>query len=267
MEIDHPPTSDYTPVAEWYDQTRNMPEKLLVECFDRFFAAAGYAPPKTFLDAGCGTAQLSVPLMAAGYAVVGVDVSEAMLARARAKVEPGWSGEFLVGDVRDMPFPDGHFDAVVVSKLFQHVPSWQSAVDEIHRVTRPEGHLLHINEKGAFKNNVRVEFAKECDRRGYADRYHGLRDRTQLATYVQETGGRRLEIDLTGLDWKKEITYGEALEHLRLKLHSEFWSVPDDDYQSILATVESWVDAQPEGKQTVEKMSPYLTAEIFQWTA
>jgi len=26
-------TSDYTPVAEWYDATRNMPDELLVECF------------------------------------------------------------------------------------------------------------------------------------------------------------------------------------------------------------------------------------------
>lgn len=259
------PTSDYTPVAEWYDETRNMPDQLLAECFARFTALTGFTPPRLVLDAGCGTAQLSVPLLETGHEVVGVDVSEAMLARARAKVRPGWQARFEVGDVRKMDFPDAHFDATVVSKLFQHVPSWELAVDEIRRVTKPGGYLLHINEKGAFKNAVRTRFAKECDDRGHLDRYHGLRDRTQLATYVESTGGERLTVDMGGLEWEKTVTYAQALEHLRLRLHSEFWSIPDEEYEDILTTVHAWIDEQPGGEHTEERMTPFLTAEVFRW--
>lgn len=259
------PTSDYTPVAEWYDDTRNMPADLLAECFARFTALTGFTPPRLVLDAGCGTAQLSVPLMELGHEVVGVDVSEAMLARALVKVQPGWRTNFEIGDVRDMDFPDGHFDAVVVSKLFQHVPSWELAVDEIRRVTKPGGYLLHINEKGAFKNAVRTQFAKECDARGHVDRYHGLRDRSQLATYVQNSGGEPITVDMSDLSWKKTVTYAQALEHLQLRLHSEFWSIPADEYEDILTTVVGWIDEQPEGQNTVERMTPFLTTEVFRW--
>lgn len=259
------PTADYSSVAEWYDNTRHMPSDLVEECFSRFAATVDFAPPKHVLDAGCGTAQLSLPLMDAGHRVVGLDVSEAMLARARAKLQPQWRARFVVGDVREMDFPDAHFDATVVSKLFQHVPGWQRAVDEIRRVTKPGGYLLHINEKGAFQNAVRRRFAEECDRRGHFDRYHGLRDRAQLASYVQQIGGHPLVLDVRGLNWEKDITYGEASEHLGRKLHSEFWSIPDDEYAAILDTVAGWIADQPHGIASVERVTPHITAEVFRW--
>jgi len=145
------PTSDYTPVAEWYDATRDLPEDLLTELFRRVAAAVAFEPPQRILDAGCGTAQLSVPLMRAGHHVVGVDIAEAMLRRARAKVQPGWHGTFIQADVRRLAFPTGCFDAVVVSKLFQHVGGWPTAVDELRRVTRDGGLFMHINEKGGVQ--------------------------------------------------------------------------------------------------------------------
>lgn len=241
-----------------------MPEHLLAECFDRIRAATGLHPPAGVLDAGCGTAQLSVPLMAAGFDVVGLDVSAAMLEVARTKLQPEWSARFEVGDVRSMDFPDGHFDATVVSKLFQHVGNWTAAADEICRVTRHGGLFVHVNEKGAFKNAVRQRFAAECDSRGHIDRYRGLRDRSLLAEYLVELGARPVPVDVTGLTWTKTITYEEALEHLALRLHSEFWLLPDDEYEDILEGVRDWVLASPAGPSTTELMQPYLTAEVFE---
>lgn len=259
------PTSDYTSVADWYDATRDMPGHLLAELFGRVARATAFEPPQRLLDAGCGTAQLSVPLLRAGHHVVGVDVSEAMLRYARAKMEPGWHGTFIEGDVRKLDFPTGHFDAVVVSKLFQHVGGWQAAVDELRRVTRNGGLIMHINEKDAFKNLVRKRFAQECDRRGHVARYPGIRDRSQLAVYIQQTGGRRLDVSTEGLSWTKDVTYQEALRHLELRLHSEFWGVPESEYEDILSVVRQWINEQPAAGATVERMRPYLTAEIFRW--
>jgi SAM-dependent methyltransferase len=197
--------------------------------------------------------------------VVGLAGSAARRARPPPKLRPDWQARFVVGDVRKMDFPDAYFDATVVSKLFQHVPAWQRAVDEIHRVTKPGGYLLHINEKGAFQNAVRRRFAEECDRRGRRDRYDGLRDRSQLATYVQQVGGSPVPLDVRDLSWNKDVAYGEAFEHLRRRLHSEFWSIPDDEYAAILDAVAGWISEQPQGVDTVEHMTPYLTAEVFRW--
>lgn len=259
------PTSDFTPVADWYDATRNLPDDRLAELFRRVAAAVAFAAPQRILDAGCGTAQLSVPLLRAGHHVVGVDIAAAMLRHARAKVQPGWHSLFIQADVRRLGFPSDCFDAVVVSKLFQHVGGWRTAVDELRRVTRDGGLFMHINEKGAFKNAVRQRFARECDARGYVRRYPGIQDRAQLGAYVRNLGGRPIPVSVEGLEWTKTITYREALRHLELRLHAEFWAIPDAPYEEILDAVRRWIDEQPAGGDTVESMTPYLTAEIFQW--
>ena len=67
------------------------------------------------LDAGCGTGQLSIPLITSGHSVVGVDVSEVMLNIARGKLTPGTNARFEVGDVRWLKYPDNTFDAMVAS--------------------------------------------------------------------------------------------------------------------------------------------------------
>ena len=99
-------TSDYTPVAPHYDASRNMPEGLLLTCFRRIFAKTGFPKIGRILDAGCGTAQLSLPLIRSGHSVVGVDVSHAMLEIARQKLAPGDAAEFRLGDVRSLENPD-----------------------------------------------------------------------------------------------------------------------------------------------------------------
>ena len=256
-------TSDYTPVASHYDATRTIPDSILQTCYQRIFALAGFLKKGRFLDAGCGTAQVSLPLIKGGHSVVGVDVSPAMLEIARQKLTPGATAEFRVSDVRSLEDPDNSYDGVVISKLFQHVGDWQSAVDELMRVTKDSGLFMHINEKGAFKHAVRRQFSARCRELGYTDLYVGIRDRSQLGEYLIAQGAAPLTIYTQDLAWEKTITYGTALEHLRLKLHSEYWALPDEVYDQILQEVQAWVHAQSEGANTVETMRPYLAAEVF----
>ena len=257
-------TTDYTPVAPLYDLTRNMPPRLLKVCFKRIFEQTGFPKKANILDAGCGTGQLSMPLITSDHSVVGVDVSEAMLDVARDKLAPGANARFEVGDVRSLKYPDNTYDAVVASKLFQHVGQWETAVDEIVRVIRDRGLLIYINETGAFKNAVRKQFQELCEAHGYKNLYIGINDRSQLGVYLQQKNAKPITIETQDLTWEKEITYRDALEHLRLKLHSEYWALPDKVYQEILEESCKWVVAQPQGEDTVEVMHPYLKAEVFE---
>jgi len=92
------------------------------ECdvLERAFAERAEGPVRRVLDLGCGTGGHALRLARRGYAVVGVDRSAPMLARARARVaaEPGPEATFREGDLRNLPEALGPdeppFDAAVV---------------------------------------------------------------------------------------------------------------------------------------------------------
>jgi cyclopropane fatty-acyl-phospholipid synthase-like methyltransferase len=71
------------------------------------------------LDAGCGTGEHTLMAAAHGADAVGVDVSPAAIARARAKAaERGLSAHFEVGDALDLGQLGMTFDTVIDSGLF-----------------------------------------------------------------------------------------------------------------------------------------------------
>ena len=96
-------------------------------------------PPGRALDAACGTGRHARHLADRGHAVVGVDGSPEMLARARAQVPDAC---FSQGDLRDLPLPSGAFDLVVCSLAFDHVADLREPVAELARVLRPGGRLV-----------------------------------------------------------------------------------------------------------------------------
>lgn len=86
----------------------------LARLLDRHLAPAGSA---CLLDAPCGAGRL-LPALAARGRVVGLDVSPAMLAGARATR----AAELLVaGDLAALPFDEQSFDAVVCCRLLHHL--------------------------------------------------------------------------------------------------------------------------------------------------
>lgn len=68
------------------------------------------------LELGCGTGRVAVPVAKAGAAVIGIDRSESMLARARRRVTRARlhsSVKLIRGDIRHLPFPDQSFTRVM----------------------------------------------------------------------------------------------------------------------------------------------------------
>ncbi|GAA2316065.1 hypothetical protein GCM10010149_80160 [Nonomuraea roseoviolacea subsp. roseoviolacea] len=96
-------------------------------------------PAGDALDAACGTGRVAAALARRGHRVLGVDGSPDMLARARARVP---QGVFSLGDLGDLPVPDGSVDLVVCSLALTHVPSLGPAMAEFARVLRPGGHVV-----------------------------------------------------------------------------------------------------------------------------
>lgn len=108
---------------------------------------------RTVLDAPVGTARMAIPL-ARQFAITGADISPAMLITAKARAqEAGVTNIPLVEcSVDRLPFPDGHFDAVITARLFQHVPKdmAHAIVCELSRVVKPGGVLVVQFRSGLF---------------------------------------------------------------------------------------------------------------------
>jgi ubiquinone/menaquinone biosynthesis C-methylase UbiE len=258
-------TSNFSPIADRYDATREMPSVQLGACYERLVRQGVLPAQGTIIDAGCGTGQVSLMLAELGYEVRGYDVSATMVGIAQAKCRPEWNAHYAVADVRSLPEPDGVGDAVVVSKLFQHVQDWQGACRELLRVLRSGGCFIELNDRGAFGNAVRRHFAECADASGHRQRYVGLdpHDRGALVAFLLAHGCEEIAVDTTDLKWKKAISHGEALDQLQERLFAEFWYLPNDAYERILADTAHWVDGQPEGRDKIEILSPYLSLQVF----
>jgi ubiquinone/menaquinone biosynthesis C-methylase UbiE len=258
-------TSDYSKIASRYDATRDLPQEKLIACYNRLIEQRLFPADGKVLDAGCGTGQVSLPLAARGYDVRGIDISKEMTMLAQSKASPDWRAHYVPGDVRRIAADDNSFDAVVVSKLFQHVQAWQQACRELIRVTRPGCYIVQINERGAFGNLVRRYFSRKADEYGFSGRYPGLNPHSsgELETFMRSQGCQPAPVDMTDLRWDVMISYGEALSRIEEGLHAEFWRLPRAVHHRITVETLAWIEAQPDGRNTIEHLKPYLVVEVF----
>ncbi len=87
-----------------------------VDLIERILARHGLDGPRRLLDLGCGTGSHALPLARRGHAVVGIDRSPSMLARARAKASAAPLASppvFHEGDIRELDL-GRRFDAVLM---------------------------------------------------------------------------------------------------------------------------------------------------------
>lgn len=130
----------YRAIARFYD------------LLDLPFERGRYAPirPEMFrdltgavLDAGVGTGR-NMPYYSAGAQVTGIDLSAAMLSRARRRRDRlGLDVELLEGDICETGLPDGHFDAAVATFLFCVLDDSLQlpALKELARIVKPGGEI------------------------------------------------------------------------------------------------------------------------------
>ena len=145
----------FGPVAAHYDELMaGVPYRYWVRYLAQLWERHGTAPG-TVLDLACGTGTVSRLLSSQGHQVVGVDLSAAMLARARQEavgIDPPI--EFIQQDAAELDLGGRRFDAVVC--LF----------DSLNYLLKPERLASafarvfgHLEPGGSFIFDLNTEYA------------------------------------------------------------------------------------------------------------
>jgi phosphatidylethanolamine/phosphatidyl-N-methylethanolamine N-methyltransferase len=122
--------------------------------FDRGRQAAIAAADRVggrILEVGVGTG-ISLPGYSSQNRIIGIDLSEAMLRKARRRVaELSLTNveQLEVMDAEHLSFSDASFDVVVANHVISTVPNPEAALDECFRILRPGGEMILLSRIGA----------------------------------------------------------------------------------------------------------------------
>ncbi len=98
------------------------------------------------LDLGCGLGRHIVLAHELGLDGYGIDVSARAIEKARAwlaEISPRLPDHAIVGDVRELPWPNAHFSVVISHGVLDSMPFTfaAAAAREVHRVLEPGGYF------------------------------------------------------------------------------------------------------------------------------
>ncbi len=176
-------------------------------------------PEVSWLEVACGPAAISRALAAKVGRVQGVDLTPAMVEKAReeAMAEGIGSAEFSVGDATSLEFEDGSFEGAVTRFSFHHIPAPQRVLAEMARVVRPGGWVIVSD----------LLTDEDADAQAWHQEIERLRDPSHWATMTPtrlralgESAGLELEseqlipVELDYEDWLERGSGGEAAAKL-----------------------------------------------------
>ena len=129
----------------------------------------------TVLDAGCGPGVHSIRLAKAGYQVVAVDISQAMLQQAKVRIAQAGvvqAVDLKREDLTQFTFPNASFRYVFSWGVIIHIQDVEKALDELARILGPGGTLtLYITNRAAWDQKLET-FARFLLRKQHKERSH-----------------------------------------------------------------------------------------------
>ena len=145
------------------------------------------------LELGVGTG-----ISLAGYGsrtqVVGIDISEPMLRKARERVVHEQLAHVLglaVMDAGNLGFKDASFDCAVAQFVITTVPDPEATLDELARVVRPGGEIVlinHISAESGLRASFEHWFAQRSTQLGWRAEFPFAR----IERWIGRHGGVRL---------------------------------------------------------------------------
>jgi ubiquinone/menaquinone biosynthesis C-methylase UbiE len=134
---------------------------------------------KRVLDVGCGTGLFFSHVSGSARIIVGIDVSRKLLLKAKEEAKEASNVYVLQADADNLPFSKGCFEAVFAFTVLQNMPKPEATLEELKRVTKPQGSVVVTGLKKAFPLNTFLDVLE-----GSSLRVSAFMDREELNCYV-----------------------------------------------------------------------------------
>ncbi|MGI6551769.1 MAG: class I SAM-dependent methyltransferase [Bacillota bacterium] len=132
-------------IAHEYDDWYKTPLGATVDRVERelVWEMLDPQPGQELLDLGCGTGLYAIDLARQGLRVTGLDISSAMLEKAREKSRQlGLDINFIQGDATCLPFADQTFDSILSVTAFEFITEPEKFLREALRVVKIGGKVV-----------------------------------------------------------------------------------------------------------------------------
>jgi len=137
----------YNSWSEQYDTNNNKTRDLEAHALRTMLSTLDF---DTCLEIGCGTGKNTVWLMTKAKQITAVDLSEAMLAKAKAKISSP-AVNFIQADITgNWNFAEQQYDLVTFSLVLEHIQNIDHIFSEVSKSLTKGGHV-YVGELHPFK--------------------------------------------------------------------------------------------------------------------
>jgi SAM-dependent methyltransferase len=166
--------------ARWAPTYDEVDDRVDLDLFEASSQLTARIPGSRVVDLGCGTGRIGAWVLARGAReVVGVDLTTAMLDRARAR---GIYASTVQTSVTATGLPAGDFDGAISSLVVDHVADLAGFFAEARRLLRPGGWLAVVDFHPFFlMQGIPTHFRDGEAHLAVENHVHALRDFFQLA--------------------------------------------------------------------------------------
>jgi ubiquinone/menaquinone biosynthesis C-methylase UbiE len=224
--------------AGYYDATRSLPDDVR-EAITGLLAAE-LAGRGRCLEIGIGTGRMSLPLRARQVALMGADISLAMLERLVRNAGGQRPFPLVVADATRLPLQPSSFGAVLASHLLHLVRDWSRALEEVLRVLTPEGALV-IDFGGATPMPWSDASAERLHRHGVYRIRPGVSDPDQVVRHLADRMSVRR---LPPVSMTLSRSLRQELDEWESQIYAWTWPYAREQMRAACADVREWASSE-----------------------
>jgi ubiquinone/menaquinone biosynthesis C-methylase UbiE len=246
--------------ADYYDQTRGFPAGHDVPATRLFVEAGKLHAGSRVLEVGIGTGRIAAPLASQfDGSYHGIDISAAMLARLHGKIGSERVHP-IQGDATQLPFPSHSFDAVVAVHIFHLIPNWRGVLNEVARVLKADGVLLHGLGQQVAEYALTQVWNDAIGEAGFT--IHTPVPTGSTAEFLTDAGWLEQGESLT-YHYTDEKSPQDFLDGIRKRYWSSTWRIDEETYNKGLQKLEDYITAHFPNPDVAENIEQVFRVRMF----